>query len=137
MPLSATPRLLIVDDEAPLRMALLRWFSRRGWLCAEAATLEAAERELFAADAPSPDVILCDLNLPDGSAEVILDRLERERPMLARRFVVATGDVLSVEFERRLARAGCRTLPKPYDLRQAEAVAQATHTEVPPAAPGR
>lgn len=121
------PSLLIIDDEDPLRAAVTRWFSRRGWQCAEAATLADAERLLFSSDAAAPDVIVCDLHLPDGNAEGLLARIKRERPDLARRLILATGDVLTDEQESRLTASGCSTLAKPFDLDEIEAVARATH----------
>lgn len=119
----AAPHLLIVDDERPIRAALRRWFSHRGWRCTEAETLADAEAHLFADGAAPPDVILCDLNLPDGSGEDLLDRLERDRPALVERMILATGATLSVDCQVRLAESGCRTLPKPFDLAQLERVA--------------
>lgn len=117
------PHLLIVDDERPIRVALRRWFSHRGWRCTEAETLAAAEQHLFGHDAPAPDVILCDLNLPDGTGEDLLGRLERDRPALVERMILATGATLSVDCQVRLAESGCRTLPKPFDLAHLERVA--------------
>lgn len=126
MPLSVSanaPLLLIVDDESPIRVALRRWFTHRGWRCAEAATLADAERQLFDGSAGDPDVILCDLHLPDGTGEDLLGRLERERPSLTSRMILATGENLGVDRVVRLAEIGCRTLAKPFDLALLERVA--------------
>ncbi len=120
------PHLLIVDDERPLRLAVNRWFSRRGWRCAEAETLAEAEEAIFGDGAVLPDVILCDLNLPDGSGHQLLARIEREQPALATRMILATGEVFSQQSLEHLTAVGCRTLAKPFDLAQAEAAARET-----------
>lgn len=115
-----SPHLLIIDDEKSLRTAVSRWFTRRGWTCGEAASVAEAEERLFAEGARSPDAILCDMNLPDGTADELITRMGRERADLTRRLVLATGDVLSAETERRFAGLGCAVLPKPFDLEQVE-----------------
>jgi DNA-binding NtrC family response regulator len=116
------PTLLIIDDEGPLRIAVLRWFSRRGWRCAEAASLADAEQFLFGAGARLPDAIICDQNLPDGTGEALLERLERHQPALASRAILATGEVWTDERVARLVATGCRLLAKPFDLTQLEAL---------------
>lgn len=116
----SAPHLLIIDDEKSLRTAVRRWFTRRGWTCAEAASIADAERWLFAGGGHKPDAILCDMNLTDGTAELLIARIAKERADLAPRLVLATGDVLGPELEGRLRRLGCSMLPKPFDLAQVE-----------------
>ena len=118
------PSLLIVDDEHPLRLAVFRWFTRRGWRCTEAATLADAERLIFSDGAMTPDAILCDLNLPDGTGEDLLHRITRDRPLLAPRMILSTGEVLTDEMTDRLELLGCQTLPKPFVLADAESAAR-------------
>jgi len=79
---------------------------------------------LFGEDACVPDVIICDLNLPDGSGEQLLGRIERDRPELLARVIVSTGECLTDAMQARLDAAGCRVLPKPFDLTQAEAMSR-------------
>lgn len=119
-PATDSPTLLVIDDEDALRMAMLRWFSRRGWRCVEAATLADAERLLFSPGAIPPDAILCDLHLPDGSGNDLIERMTRERPALTARLILATGEMLGEDQLVRLEAIGCRTLCKPFDLMQAE-----------------
>ncbi len=121
---SDAPRLFIVDDEEPLRIAVMRWFTRRGWLCHDTGTMAGAEDALFAEGTTPPDVIICDLNLPDGSGEALLGRIERDRPEWVCRVIVSTGEVLTDAMQARLDAAGCRVLPKPFELSQAEALSR-------------
>lgn len=121
-PPADAPSLLIIDDEGPLRVAVLRWFSRRGWRCTEAASVADAERLLFSVGARAPDAIICDQNLPDGTGEALLARMERDRPALAARCILVTGEVWEDARVARLLAMGCRLLPKPFDLTQVEAL---------------
>lgn len=121
-PPADAPLLLVIDDEGPLRVAVLRWFTRRGWRCTEAATLADAEQHLFSDGARMPDAILCDQNLPDGTGEALAARLERDQPALAARLILATGEVWTDERAARLLAMGCRFLAKPFDLGQVEAL---------------
>ncbi len=123
------PHLLIIDDERPLRLAVRRWFSRRGWHCAEAESLAQAESLLFTAGVVAPDVILCDVNLPDGTGLQLLERIEREQPALTHRLILSTGEVLTRETLAHLEEVGCRTLAKPFDLSQAEVAARSAIEE--------
>lgn len=81
-----------------------------------------AERLLFSAGAAAPDAILCDQNLPDGTGEALLARLLRDRPTLAARMILSTGEVFSDEMTARVLATGARMLPKPFDLSAAEAL---------------
>jgi PAS domain S-box-containing protein len=56
------PRILIVDDNAPLRYAVGRTLRQHGFEVLEAAT---GEEALTAAASEQPDLILLDVNLPD------------------------------------------------------------------------
>jgi DNA-binding NarL/FixJ family response regulator len=86
----------------------------------EAATLADAERLLFAVGATPPDAIICDQNLPDGTADELLERIARDKPQLASRVILASGEMFTDEKLRRLDAAGCHTRPSPFDRSQAE-----------------
>ena len=68
------PRILIVEDETSFRGSLRRHLVARGWDVAEAGT--AAEAlDVVEADG-IPDVVLCDVMLPDGDAFALALALE-------------------------------------------------------------
>jgi DNA-binding NtrC family response regulator len=67
--------LLLIEDEPLLGAELREDFADQGWDTTLATTLAAAERLLFTRDL-EPLVVVSDLNLPDGSA---LDLLEKVR----------------------------------------------------------
>src|SRR5512146_2072415 len=86
--------VLIVEDEEPLRHNLTLYLARRGHTVAEADSVETAIEALEAFAAPF-DVILLDINLPDGTGWDVL-RYLRERtdePMAQQPRVIVTTAV--------------------------------------------
>ncbi|MCS6781035.1 MAG: response regulator [Geminicoccaceae bacterium] len=79
-------RVLLVDDDAPLRRQLVRALEREGFSVATAASL--GEAYQVAAEEP-PDCAVLDLNLEDGHGLQLLDTLKELRPGC--RVVVLTG----------------------------------------------
>jgi DNA-binding NtrC family response regulator len=59
-----TPHALIVDDDRGFRLGLAEVVSREGFSVASAGSLEEARAEI---ERQAPDVILVDLQLPDGN----------------------------------------------------------------------
>ena len=81
-------KILIVDDERFIRMALMEALSTWGYQSSEAATIAQA-RKLFAAD--ESVVVLLDIDLPDGSG---LDFLEEVKKQNSETIVIMiTGNV--------------------------------------------
>jgi two-component system response regulator AtoC len=66
------PHALLVDDNASTITALSAIVADEGFSVATAETIERAQSEL---SKQPPDVILADLNLPDGSGMALLDQL--------------------------------------------------------------
>jgi two-component system response regulator RegA len=65
--------LLLVEDDEVFRRRLARAFSERGWEVREAADLVGALR---AAEHDTPEFVVVDLRLPDGSGLEIVRRLK-------------------------------------------------------------
>jgi signal transduction histidine kinase/CheY-like chemotaxis protein len=69
-------RVLIVDDEAPVRDAMQGLLAR--WGC-DVATAEGGDRAIALARERQPDVVLCDLRLRNGETGIgVVERLQRE-----------------------------------------------------------
>src|SRR5690348_15053180 len=68
--------VLIVEDEAPLRRILTLALARRGYTVAEADSVETTLEALKAFAVPF-DVILLDINLPDGTGWDVLRYLRQ------------------------------------------------------------
>lgn len=123
-PDAPAPRALLVDDEEVIRRALRRFFQRQGWTVDEAGDGASALALLLAVEAPVYDLILTDLRMPGLSGEDLYDRVAAERPALAARIVVSTGDSFTPEASRFLQRSGCAVLNKPFEFAELRAVVE-------------
>ena len=66
-------RVLLIEDEPSLRLALGRFLTLHEYELAEAATVQAAEAQFRAR---RPDAVLCDYQLPDGDGIALLQKLK-------------------------------------------------------------
>jgi len=106
-----SPRLLalIIDDDDDFCSSVAALIKREGFEAQVAGSLESARKSI--ADA-SPDLVLVDLQLPDGHGLELLDDLS---PASDTEFVVVTGNG-SVDTAVRAMRDGALDyLPKPFD----------------------
>ncbi|MGA9533662.1 MAG: sigma-54 dependent transcriptional regulator [Anaerolineales bacterium] len=117
--MSAT--VLIVDDEETARSFVHEALSDAGYEALEAGDLKSAHKAL---DTGSADIVLLDLNLPDGSGMTLLDRISRENPSPPVILITAYGEVdTAVEAMKMGAQD---FLQKPLDLeRMLQAVERA------------
>ncbi|HET7041218.1 MAG TPA: ATP-binding protein, partial [Gemmatimonadales bacterium] len=119
--------VLIIDDEAAVRMAMRRWFERQGWKVDEA--VDGAQALALLIAAPGDDsygLVLCDLRMPGMGGIELHERLAAERPGVLARIIYATGDTASPETAAFLARVERPVLEKPFELAQLAAVVEAT-----------
>jgi CheY-like chemotaxis protein len=112
-------RVLIIDDEPGIRLALRRWFERQGYAVDDAANGEDAwthlER-LASEEHLTPSVIICDVNLPGISGCDLLARLRARQSTLVHRFILTTGDDVHDQGPDGLLAQHAFVLPKPFDL---------------------
>jgi len=107
----AKARILIVDDESGIRSGLRRVLQGFGYDAVVAGDCRAAE-VAFAAE--SPDVVLLDERLPDGSGVDLLGRLLEASPGLP--VLMLTGHA-SIDLAVRAVKAGAaQFLTKPIDM---------------------
>jgi DNA-binding NtrC family response regulator len=78
-------RILLVEDDAPLRESVARFLGQNGFMVTESVDLADATRRL---QRDAFDLVLLDLTLPDGDGMDILERFARHYPQ---RIVVLTG----------------------------------------------
>lgn len=106
-------RILIADDEAPIRYALTRFLERAGHVVAAVASgteaMAAAEAQLF-------DAILLDMRMPDVSGKQVFEQWQATQPELAQRVVFLTGDIVSTDLQQFLAGTGQSYIAKPFEL---------------------
>jgi two-component system NtrC family sensor kinase len=121
-------RVLVVDDEFAIRVALRRCFSRMGWGVDEAANGESAWALIdLDEEQPPPSrycMIVCDLRMPGLSGIDLYDRLRSRHPDVLSRLVISTGDIVSQEAAEFIARAGCEVIQKPFELSTIRDLAQ-------------
>ena len=113
-------RVLIVDDESTIRIALRRFFTRLGWTVEEAAngeialsmlTIDAEQLEL-----PQFALVVSDLRMPGLSGIEMYNRLLVEQPAVLRRIIFSTGDLVSEDAARFVRTTECIVLQKPFEL---------------------
>ena len=88
--MSESGRMLIVDDEAPVREVLRDYFIERGYTVIATADGEAA---LAAFARERPDVVLLDVRMPGLDGLQVLKRLRESDPDVAVIMVTANDDV--------------------------------------------
>jgi len=104
------PRALIVDDDPEVLQVLDEFVKREGFAVTSARTLGEA-REAIAAN--SPDILLVDIHLPDGSGIDLLDGLQSTATP---EVVLITGDASVETAVDALRRGAADYLTKPVDF---------------------
>jgi len=80
-------RILVVDDEAPVRRTLSRVLGSFGYECGLAGSVAEAREQLGSSDF---DLVICDLRMPGESGMALVEELEREESEIA--VLMATGE---------------------------------------------
>ena len=102
-------RVLVVEDEAPLRRVIARNLTSRGVQVREAATVDEA---LQASSTEVPDLLLLDINLPDRTGWDVLRAL-KQRNILVPTIVVSAVRVSQSRLDEFQPMA---YLPKPFPI---------------------
>jgi PAS domain S-box-containing protein len=109
-------RVLIVDDEETIRLALTRFYARRGWVVTQAEDGSRAYERLIRASEPY-DLVISDMRMPGFSGIELYSALSKLRPELLDRLLFCTGEIESAAVASFVAETNCRVLLKPFDLR--------------------
>jgi len=113
-------RVLVVDDEEPIRMALERFLTTAGH---HVVTVASGSEAIWRGEGDEVfDAVLLDMRMPDVSGQQIFQRWSADRPDLAERVVFLTGDIVSADLQQFLTSTGRPFLPKPFEF---DAVVQA------------
>ncbi|HEX6589186.1 MAG TPA: ATP-binding protein [Longimicrobiales bacterium] len=89
-PGAEAPRILIVEDEAPIRRLQEQILRRAGATVFLAESGNEGRRFLAVSDV---DVVVSDVKMPDGSGVELYDWIRRERPELGERVLLVTGNL--------------------------------------------
>ena len=106
-------RILVVDDEKPIRRTLARYLSRRGHQVDEAGS---GAEALELTTATEYDGVILDMKMPGLSGDEVFRRLEARTPAMAERVIFATGDVVSPDTLEALEATRRPVIEKPYQL---------------------
>jgi len=105
--------ILVVDDEAPIRLALSRFLEKAGhtvvMVDSGSKAIEAARDRMF-------DTVFLDIRMPDISGQTVYRQWQARRPDLAERVVFLTGDIVSEDLFQFLTGTGRPFIAKPFDL---------------------
>ena len=96
-PIGSTPpvaRVLVVDDEAPIRRMLIRVLEKQGYSCAEAPDAGEARRLV---EGERFDLVLADMNMPGESGMSMIGDLMKKDPDLATIMVTGEDDTALAE----------------------------------------
>ena len=105
--------LLIVDDEASLRDFLSIMFEEEGWRVEAAATLAEARAIL---QKNEPEVVLCDLMVPDGSGIDLLKDIKAQNASIA--VVMITAHTSTKSAVEALKAGAFDYIAKPFDIEE-------------------
>ena len=103
--------LLIVDDEASLRDFMTIVFEEDGWKVETAGTLAEARAALSKNE---PDLVLCDLMLPDGSGLDLLRDIKTQNPTVA--VIMITAHTSTKSAVEALKNGAFDYIAKPFDI---------------------
>ena len=102
-------RILIVDDEPELGLLLSLRFSSMGYTVQVAQSLDHAERVLMEFE---PDLLLLDLNLPDGQGYSLVPGARAKYPQIKVAVISAYGNSFDQELAEELNIS--EFFPKPF-----------------------
>ena len=88
--LSVSGKVLIIDDEEKLRTLLARLLKLEGYTIVEAGNLKTANKFL---ETEEPDVVLCDVKLPDGNGVDFIADVKKKHPHLEIILLTAYGNI--------------------------------------------
>lgn len=121
-------RILIVEDEPGIVSVLKAMLSRDGHEVEVAQDGVEAQKLLLEKDY---DVIVCDLKMPRLNGEQLYIWLREQRPSLASRFIVITGDFLSQKTQKTLQEWNVPVLHKPFRMGELRALIQSISSDGP------
>ena len=112
-PYNRSVDLLILDDEASLRDFLSIVFEEEGWSVEVAGTLAEART---AVQKNEPDLILCDLMVPDGSGIDFLREVKAQNPSIA--VIMITAHTSTKSAVDALKAGAFDYIAKPFDIEE-------------------
>jgi CheY-like chemotaxis protein len=107
------PKILLIEDEAPIRATLSRFLRLEG---VDVVTAENGVQGVAAAREHAPDLIICDLLMPELDGYQVLSTLRDDARTAKIPFVLLTASAAPEEHEAGLQRGAAAFLTKPFHL---------------------
>lgn len=109
------PNILVVEDEPAILANVARVLRLEGYTVITAKNGSAG---LACARAHAPDLILCDIRMPEMNGDELLTTLRADAATRDIPFVFATASAETTSREERLRQGAHAYLIKPYDFKQ-------------------
>ncbi len=106
-------RVLVVDDEASVRVSLQRYLAGKGH---QVETTASGEDALVRLKGSKYDAVILDMRMPDLSGEQLFERLRSNDPSHAERVIFTTGDLVNEQMKRFLDGTGRPCVSKPFEF---------------------
>ncbi|HTA30636.1 MAG TPA: PAS domain S-box protein, partial [Candidatus Cybelea sp.] len=114
--------ILVIDDELLFRQLLCRALQGKQFFVTEAGNCQDA---ILAATTHLPDLIVCDVELPDGSGHDVFDALKENPATSAIPIIFMTGKDDPTELRRSMEQGADDFLAKPFPMETLMAAVQA------------
>lgn len=108
-----TPQVLIIDDETDICFLLSAILTNSGYSTQYAHSLKDGMNKLYSY---SPDIVILDVNLPDGSGLDYVPLIKRNKPQT--RLVVMSAHVSDSEVNDVIGRGADSFLSKPINKKE-------------------
>jgi len=112
-PVTDRLHVLVVDDEASVRVALQRYLSSRGH---EVETTASGKEALARMREDAFDAVIIDMRMPDLSGEQLFGELKARDPSYVERVIFTTGQLVDDGVRGFLASTGRPCVPKPFEF---------------------
>ena len=112
-PITDRLHVLVVDDEASVRVALQRYLSSRGH---EVETTASGKEALARMREDAFDAVIIDMRMPDLSGEQLFQELRARDPSYAERVIFTTGQLVDDSVRSFLSSTGRPCVPKPFEF---------------------
>jgi two-component system NtrC family sensor kinase len=112
-PVGDSLHILVVDDEASVRVALQRYLAARGH---DVETTASGQDALGLLRGGEYDAVIVDMRMPDLSGEQLFEELRAADREHAERVIFTTGDLVSEQMRRFLDGSGRPCVPKPFEF---------------------
>jgi len=109
------PRVLIVEDEDNIALALSTVLGREGW---DLTRIEDGAAALEAIRAHRPDLVILDVMLPSVSGYEICQQIRLDPALAGTRILMMTARGTAMERRKGLALGADGFIAKPFDLRE-------------------